>query len=248
MHNAGIRNLRLNALGGGGACDFARQVHTNHKARSLDKVLRSPALPHKPILTTVEHPDIDALDNRIEIVSSLYFALGFTARMAEIYNQPEFRESVRGINPGSRKFIQGFEILKTIKHADLFDLEYENRPPAEVGEYVFPNGSRMAGGIVRFKGNPFFGPQFGELAVGEINYPNFVKGLARATFGLYTKHQDGEEVRFKVSSKDEAPILYQSDGESGTFPSGSIVSVRLDDAVVNTVTSNAFDIGLDQAA
>ena len=192
-----------------------------------------------PSLTLTIDPDI---------ISPLYFALGFTARMAGLYNKPEFRESVKKLNPAARKSVQLFEILKNIKKADLFDLEYEDRPPVEVGEYVFTNGSRMAGGLVRFKGNSLFAPKFGELAVGEINYPTFVKGLAKAFLGLYSRHDERDEVRFKVTSKDEAPILYQSDGESGSFPSGSIVSVKLGKAIVHTVTSNVAHLGLEQSA
>ena len=248
IYNLEEKSVRLSALGGGGACDFARQTHPIILASTLTNTLRSPALAHKPLVTTVEHPDIDTPDNKIKMISSIYFDLGFTARMASRYNSPEFRESVKGIKPTKRKYIQLKEIFKNINHADLFDIEYEDGSTTEVGEYVFTNGSRMAGGLVRFNGNSLFAPKFGEMAVGEINYPTFTKSLAKAALGLYQKHYDGEEVRFKVTSKDEAPILYQSDGESGTFPSGSIVSIGLGKAIVQAVTSNAFHIGLERAA
>ncbi len=239
---------RMNPLGGGGACDLARQVHPFINSYFIRRALSSPSLPHRPLLVTAEHPEINAPDNKIETIAMVYWALGFTAKMGTIFNSNEFREKVSSKNPKVRKAYQVNEILKNLKTNDTLIIEHEDEEPDMVNEYVFPNGNRMAGGLVRFSGNSTFKDQFGEMAVGPISFPTFFKSLGKAVLGLYDKHQLGEVVRFTASSLDESPLAYQADGETGVIPSGSLITIKLGEPRIEIVTSNPYHRQIDKAA
>ncbi|MCL5113508.1 MAG: hypothetical protein M1554_03470 [Patescibacteria group bacterium] len=222
----------LTIISGGGSNDTSAQLHPYPWTRRDPKNhLDSPAPYHQPLMIEVRNGDYQ---KKIAAVS--YFSIGLTSLLAKTYNSEAFRKSIEGKSPQLKRIFQGLEIPRHLANSEPFILS-DQRGNRVLYDLIFPNGNRMAGGAVQFKGIDLLKPEYGRLEVKNLTVSSIVKNLGKTFLGLYHKYDQNSKQEFMVRSLDDSDLIIQADGEDYPIPSGSIIDIELGKKVIRLVST-----------
>lgn len=211
----------------GNANDIA---HMLHPGRAVHKPARILALGVPVSLRPIEMYVQSGHDVK-EYRAFGYCSLGFTALMADRFNQPEFRQKVDGVSAPVRLVHEGKAVLTGLKRMKNFSVSGTHA--GSYSELPFVNGSRMAKLPISRQRLAQPVARFTQVQGSPLG--SFIAATLRFRTGRTQRLEGDDRIFYQIAER--TGVMAQVDGESFHVPRNSLIRIRLGKQAVQVTTT-----------
>ncbi|HET6925143.1 MAG TPA: hypothetical protein VFH39_04900 [Candidatus Saccharimonadales bacterium] len=226
---AGFKGSML-AIAAGNACDLThmllRHPHIKDPARAVMESRQAKLYPLRVAIGS------------LVLNSEAYFSAGeATYQVGREVADPVWRARTENMHSVERFRQETLMTKRKLPDARRQPLWLEdNRGRRLISDVIFPNGWRMAKQI-RFSGVKLLEPGYGRLELPKATVASVLTTFGKAGIGAFERCEADKTYECTVSSIDGSPVHAQRDGEIFEFPSGSTLTVGVQEDYTNQATT-----------
>jgi len=224
-------------LAAGNACDLAHMLFRAGDIKNpVRAILESRLAKLYPLAITIETPGQKTVMQETEYCFS---AGQLLYNVAKRVSSSEHRFATKDMGEVQRLLADTKLTLDEIAATKSLIRIEDNDGVRFVSDIVFTNGWRMAK-KVRFQGVHLLEPGFGRIDLERSTKRAVATTAIRGRTGYFPHYEGEQQYSFRISSKDEAPVKVQQDGEVDKefeIPSGSLVTVCVSESWTNQATT-----------